>query len=485
MDPGHVEEPELVFGQSSRSIDPRVGLILHGPASIDQVREAGEVIQAAAIGTEQAVGQLRSFLTRLREVIPLEQGARDDAWKLPFPGVGADGPLGFDIALQPGLTVYVRDQEERNALEADDRTERIKNLTSLYKEKIDSLAQAGHPQPDIVFFPLSRRALERCKNPQMEEAKIVSESEYFSPKIRGIHSYRFDFHHVLKVLAFRHRFPSQVVRPSTLRFTRQGEDDATIAWNIVAAAYYKATGFPWKLADFDPGTCHVGISFYWEHDPDSGRRLRTSMAHVHMRTAESQVIRGSPLPESSEQGKSPELSEEDAAELLQDVVSLYDDLEGHPPRRIVVHQTAPIKEPEVAGLQSEAPDSADLDLLHVRTRRVPKFFHRGHDYPPVRGTLVTGEGDRFFVFTTGYIPALDTYPGSTTPNPLEVNPARLDTNPRRVAEDLLSLTKLDWNTTAFARREPVTISVSRKVGHILSEMRAQGTSPPQPYRFYM
>ena len=51
---------------------------------------------------------------------------------------------------------------------------------------------------------------------------------------------------------------------------------------------------------------------------------------------------------------------------------------------------------------------------------------------------------------------------------------------------ILALTKLDWNNADFNTRMPVTISVSRKVGEILSESAMQDVNDfPTSYKYYM
>ena len=70
--------------------------------------------------------------------------------------------------------------------------------------------------------------------------------------------------------------PFQMVRPKTYggaqgtkkqgkrRVSTPLQDEATRAWNIHTALYYKAGGIPWRLLR-DPAaltTCFVGISFY-------------------------------------------------------------------------------------------------------------------------------------------------------------------------------------------------------------------------------
>lgn len=49
---------------------------------------------------------------------------------------------------------------------------------------------------------------------------------------------------------------------SDLRWLLQ--DEATRAWNLHIALYYKADGTPWRMPrrDSDLSTCYVGVSFY-------------------------------------------------------------------------------------------------------------------------------------------------------------------------------------------------------------------------------
>ena len=69
--------------------------------------------------------------------------------------------------------------------------------------------------------------------------------------------------------------PLQMVRPSTYtgqrarKNNRRGssaplQDEATRAWNLHTALYYKAGGVPWRLlrSSTDLATCFVGVSFY-------------------------------------------------------------------------------------------------------------------------------------------------------------------------------------------------------------------------------
>jgi hypothetical protein len=61
----------------------------------------------------------------------------------------------------------------------------------------------------------------------------------------------------------------------------------------------------------------------------------------------------------------------------------------------------------------------------------------------------------------------------------------LDTSINTICSDIMSLTKLDWNSSAFYTKLPVTIGVSKKVGSVMAEMVAEGGVPPSSYRYYM
>jgi hypothetical protein len=56
--------------------------------------------------------------------------------------------------------------------------------------------------------------------------------------------------------------------------------------------------------------------------------------------------------------------------------------------------------------------------------------------------------------------------------------------PKALAQEILALTKMNWNNTQFDRREPITIRAARQVGSILKYL---GKNDPleRHYRFYM
>lgn len=97
---------------------------------------------------------------------------------------------------------------------------------------------------------------------------------------------------------------------------------------------------------------------------------------------------------------------------------------------------------------------------------VPGQFRllRYGSYPPKVGTVCTVGQDRSFLLTSGF----ETYPGPHVPQPFEVR----CTGPESAiaaAQDVLNLTRMNWNTADIRGKWPVSLSFARRVGGILDE----------------
>jgi hypothetical protein len=296
----------------------------------------------------------------------------------------------------------------------------------------------------------------------------------------------------IKAEAMRFEIPTQLVWPRTLRLTdddaKPGEtasqDVATRAWNFTTALYHKAGGSPWRLAEVSPDTCFVGIAFYRESE-GGNPRIRTAMAQAFTSSGDGYVLRGSSFEwDESKRGQSPHLVDEAAAAaLMRGVLDLYKrQNRGSLPNRVVVHKTSRFWEEELAGFQAACEIVPQHDFVAFGWRGIQ--FYRPGDYPPLRGTYVKlGETD-FLLYTVGYVPYLRTYPGARVPQPLDIIEHYGDSPWNVVLEEIMALTKMNWNTTAFFCSEPITVAFSRKVGQVLAEL-----GPRKPmrseYRFYM
>ena len=77
-----------------------------------------------------------------------------------------------------------------------------------------------------------------------------------------------------------------------------------------------------------------------------------------------------------------------------------------------------------------------------------------------------------------------TYPGMYVPGPLKVTVYEQDSSLESLCDEILGLTKMNWNNTQMDGRLPITLECARKIGDIMKYVSP--TEKPQvSYSFYM
>jgi hypothetical protein len=84
----------------------------------------------------------------------------------------------------------------------------------------------------------------------------------------------------------------------------------------------------------------------------------------------------------------------------------------------------------------------------------------------------------------GWTPRIQTYPGREVPNPLIIDINRGEADINVVLKDILSLTKLNYNTCIFGDRMPITLKFADAVGEILTAGPIKDV-PPLPFAHYI
>ncbi len=179
---------------------------------------------------------------------------------------------------------------------------------------------------------------------------------------------------------------------------------------------------------------------------------------------------------------SPHLTEQLAQDLMRQVLIEYERHLGHRPSRVVVHKWSRYWDDERLGFDAALHDVTTIDYVAFGDRGI-RYFRLGN-HPPIRGTLITLTQGNALLYTRGYVPLLGAYVGARVPRPIEIVEHFGATTLTLICQEILSLTKLDWNTADFAGKEPITTAFSGDVGHILAEL-PPGATPRTLYRFYM
>ena len=286
-----------------------------------------------------------------------------------------------------------------------------------------------------------------------------------------------------KARLMKYQKPTQIIRESTTGYAgddRDMQDLATCAWNIFTGMYFKVGGLPWGPIELAPTTCFVGISFFRPFGEPSF--MRASIAQAFNEHGDGLVLRGQKFQWDDELGKSPHMPAHLAEQLIREVLERYEIECKHSPRRVVIHKSSRYTPDERDGFKEALKNISEIDLVTVGTSGNFRLFREG-EYPPLRGALME-IGDNHFLYTTGYIPELKKYPHGHVPAPLRIVDHHGDTAPTRLLEEILCLTKMNWNTANVDGAFPITLRFARLVGDILREIPEDQTPNPK-YSFYM
>lgn len=456
-----LEEPDLVFGDGKRNPDPKTGIPLYGPRSLGTNRHKREV-HIGFIGTSESVDHAQQFYDKC------SAGVDGDDSHAPFPGCRSDIGYRCDIHLDRNLVELVSRHESQQILAIRRSRERFENFLQLLQQKMILLTQRDHPL-DYIVLVLPHDIYRRCRA-----------IDYVDKETGRTHR---DLRLAFKAMAMQYHKPTQVLLETTTGLTdkrRKLDHESVIAWNLFTGMYFKIDGLPWGPTSLPSASCHIGISFFRPLGESS--TMRASVVQAFDENGEGLVLRGHRFNwDEGKHGKSPHLTAEMADELISMVLDRYQQERNHLPQRVVVHKTSRFEPDEQKGFESALSKVQRYDLMSLHPTSESRLLRAGK-YPVLRGTSFS-IGDVTHLYTSGYLHALSRYPHGHVPSPLQIADHVGDTPMRSLMEEIMVLTKMNWNSANFSGLWPITLRFSKLVGAVLREV---GEKEPEPkYKFYM
>lgn len=474
---GSVGEPELLFHPErtqDRHTHPLRGLLEHGPYSRALVNTVLDPIRVASIYPSGFRERTRAFF---REFEMRHSAKERKAYLIDFPGFSRVFGLRLSLSipethieLSSSLDQEITTAKQPHLRLAEGLTGALNRLNSFQSEF------------DVVLIYLPNRW-----------------ASCFEGTLDG-----FDLHDYVKAIGAARGVPTQIVREDRALeyFCR-----ASVMWRLGIALYCKAGGVPWKLADQDPETAYIGLSYalrsMTEADSDVPGFVTccsqvfdsdgAGLQFLAYETDDAQLDRDK---------ENPFLSRSEMRRVMARSLSLYQRRHGgRSPKKIVVHKSTEFKEDEVAGCFDAFHSCETVDLYQIQQDTMwrgvqinaPRDPHQriGETsmYPCHRGTYLPLGPREILLWTQGNAPQAtggkDFYKeGKGVPAPIILKRFAGHGNWVEPTRGVLGLSKMNWNNDSLYDRLPVTLSYASILARTIKRMPIIQARPYE-FRFFM
>lgn len=502
----HIAEPRLRFGYSQPTEDPRDGLMLFGPLAKGNVFG----IRAGVVGTEEGIRRFKTWVKRIQSPISCARNLAESLYTPAFPGFHTVFQIPWHP--EPVIEAAIENDKLNECVLLAERQQRVFKTVELYASKILAARREDESSVDLWFVVVPDEVYRYCR-PKMnvepslrktdeslmsrtEAKQWISQPSLFNEANAAAEPYLFepDFHNQLKARLLLKEIPTQVVQESTLtpeEFVsergyplRRVDKPSTIAWNLTTAAFYKASGRPWKLHLVRPGVCYLGLVFKRD-DRTGDERNACCAAQMFLDSGDGVVFKGAVGPWYSGRGDF-HLTRDAAKQVVDLAIESYrrKNPKGRPPSELFIHGRTRFNDEEWQGFQDAVGSETRVVGVRIRQSKELKLYSPG-EYPIMRGSAFIQDSRAAYLWTVGYTPRLQTYVGKEVPNPLYVELSKGNSSIARVCSDILALTKLNYNACIFADGEPVTLKFADAVGEILTAAPFEKDTPPLPFKYYI
>lgn len=461
------KEPLIYFhhqDETKSSIHPINGLKLLGPLE-ESFGSNGitSKINLAVIAPDTGFERLRVHLESL--LSPVSPTTEKEYLK--------DYP-GFDAVFKKNLVIPTSINSE---LVVAINSQEIKQYSAiqfyeLIKSKIDNLSvKSTEIDCVIVYIPDNWKKFRELKN----------EKTYF------------DLHDSLKLYAVKKGLKLQFIEDKSINY----KDQAKVKWWLSLGIYVKSNGTPWKVKTDNTETAFVGLGYAIRQNARDKVVLGSSQIfdgngnglRFLLQTIEKPLIIG----------KNPFMSKDDAFRLITNIRNTYNKIDpviGL--KKLVLHKTTHYTRDEIDGICNALEGIDNIELLQIQqfsNWRALKLYKKSdgkHDfdiYPIERGTIIQIDEFSFLLWTHGVVENQELnskyYQGKRgIPAPLLIKRFRGTDPIETVANDILKLTKMNWNGAELYKTLPVTIDFSKRLSVMGKQLEELG-SKPYDFRYFI
>ena len=297
---------------------------------------------------------------------------------------------------------------------------------------------------------------------------------------------RFDVHDFVKAFCVQRGIATQFLNEETFADGYQ----CRVWWWLSLALYVKAMRTPWVLNSLADDTAFVGLGYSIDPVAEKGRHVVLGCSHIYSGKGEGLQYRLSKVENPIFYGKNPFMSKDDARRTGETIRQLFFDVRFKLPERVVLHKRTQFTKDEREGLADGLSGVKHIDMLEIQidnalryVASVPTSDGKFDDdnYPVRRGTAMKLDDYTALVWvhgaTTALHPRFKYFQGKRRiPAPLTVRRHAGRTDLKRLAEEILGLSKMNWNTFDLYTKLPATLQSSNEIARIGALLQRVGAA---------
>lgn len=453
------EEPKILFSQTDltkETVHPLKGLNNFWPYEHNLTGKSSP-IRLAIISSENGFDEIKQHLDSLNTVS--SSNNLKEQYLIGYSGFNSIYKAMLDVPTAKDhtrvLLINQRDTIGKTCVEFYDLIKNCVDNLALNKHTFDLL---------VIYVPSAWAKFRELKNDELY----------------------FDLHDSVKLYSAKKGIKIQFIERKSIDY----QDQLRIKWWLSLGIYVKGAGIPWKVRTSTPNTAYVGLGYALKDG-------KTLLAASQLFDEKGQGLRVllQPIRKHIFIGKNPFMSKEDARRLMTTLRESYF-ASGINSKldRIVIHKSNFFNRDEIEGITQALDGIQNVELIQIQESNLWKgirwngeFFQgkwKNKDrnnpfymFPMQRGVAVQVDDFSTLLWTDGSVqhpelhnPKFNYFQSARgIPSPLLIK-RFMGTDPvDLVLEDILRLTKMNWNNGGLYKRLPVTIEFSK----ILAEMAKQ------------
>ena len=254
-------------------------------------------------------------------------------------------------------------------------------------------------------------------------------------------------------------------------------DQAKIRWWLSLGIYVKSNGTPWKIKPSNNETAFVGLSYATRNSENN--KVVMGSSQIFDGNGNGLKFLMQPIEKPVFFGKNPFMSKDDAFRLVSNIRNTYykiDPVIGL--KKLVIHKTTQFTRDEIEGISQALQGVDNVELVQIQqftnwrainvNFNTQKKKYEINGFPIERGSIIQLDDFSFLLWTHGLVEHREFqkkyYQGKRSiPSPLLIKRFKGTEPIEVIAEDILKLTKMNWNGAELYKTLPVTIDFSKRL----------------------